>query len=109
VVSAKYAALDATSMPVLDIDHPLGIRTATLWLLQGEGCYSYFMYAESTVKAAALDIWSWSGGEVRRGLLAAGFRAYWSLLMIPVLFTTHRAIERLPTASCLMGAVLQPV
>jgi transposase len=47
VVSAKYFALDATSMPVLDIDHPLGIRTSTLWLLQGERAYSYFMYAES--------------------------------------------------------------
>ncbi len=47
VVTAKYTALDATSMPVLDIDHPLGIRTGTLWLLQGERSYSYFMYAES--------------------------------------------------------------
>jgi transposase len=47
VVSAKYSALDATSMPVLDIEHPLGIRTGTLWLLQGERTYSYFMYAES--------------------------------------------------------------
>jgi transposase len=47
VVGAKYSALDATSMPVLDIDHPLGIRTSTLWLLQGERVYSYFMYAQS--------------------------------------------------------------
>jgi transposase len=47
VVGSKYFALDATSMPVLDIDHPLGIRTSTLWLLQGERAYSYFMYAES--------------------------------------------------------------
>jgi transposase len=47
VVTAKYTALDATSMPVLDMDHPLGIRTGTLWLLQGERSYSYFMYAES--------------------------------------------------------------
>lgn len=47
VVTAKYTALDATSMPVLDIEHPLGIRTGTLWLLQGERSYSYFMYAES--------------------------------------------------------------
>jgi transposase len=47
VVGAKYSALDATSMPVLDIDHPLGIRTSTLWLVQGERVYSYFMYAES--------------------------------------------------------------
>lgn len=47
VVGAKYFALDATSMPVLDVEHPLGIRTSTLWLLQGERAYSYFMYAES--------------------------------------------------------------
>lgn len=47
VVTAKYFALDATSMPVLDLEHPLGIRTGTLWLLQGERSYSYFMYAES--------------------------------------------------------------
>lgn len=47
VVSSKYTALDATSMPVLDVDHPLGLRTSTLWLLQGERCYSYFLYAES--------------------------------------------------------------
>lgn len=47
VVSSKYFALDATSMPVLDIAHPLGIRTSTLWLLQGERSYSYFLYAES--------------------------------------------------------------
>jgi transposase len=47
VVGSQYFALDATSMPVLDFDHPLGIRTSTLWLLQGERAYSYFMYAES--------------------------------------------------------------
>lgn len=47
VMGSKYFALDATSMPVLDIEHPLGIRTSTLWLLQGERAYSYFMYAES--------------------------------------------------------------
>jgi transposase len=47
VVTSRYSALDATSMPVLDIDHPLGIRTGTLWLLQGDRVYSYFMYAES--------------------------------------------------------------
>jgi transposase len=47
VVDSNYLALDATSMPVLDIDHPLGLRTSTLWLLQGERSYSYFLYAES--------------------------------------------------------------
>jgi transposase len=47
VMNSTYCALDATSMPVLDVDHPLGLRTGTLWLLQGERVYSYFMYAES--------------------------------------------------------------
>jgi transposase len=47
VMGSSYLALDATSMPVLDIDHPLGIRTSTLWLLQGERAYSYFLYAKS--------------------------------------------------------------
>jgi hypothetical protein len=32
---------------VLDIEHPLGIRTGALWLLQGDHCYSYFLYANS--------------------------------------------------------------
>jgi transposase len=47
VVSSPYFAFDATSMPVLDIDHPLGIRTSTLWLLQGNRTHSYFMHAQS--------------------------------------------------------------
>jgi hypothetical protein len=47
VVGSPYFAFDATSMPVLDIDHPLGIRTSTLWLLQGDRTHSYFMYAQS--------------------------------------------------------------
>ena len=32
---AAYVALDATSLPVLDATHPLGIRTAALWLVVG--------------------------------------------------------------------------
>ena len=47
VVRSPYFALDATSMPVLDTECPLGIRTSTLWLLQGDQTHSYFMYAES--------------------------------------------------------------
>jgi transposase len=47
VVGSSYFALDATSLPVLDIDHPLGIRTSTLWLLQGDRAYSYFLYAKT--------------------------------------------------------------
>ena len=46
-VSSGYTAFDATSMPVLDHEHPLGIRSGALWLLQGDHCYSYFMYADS--------------------------------------------------------------
>jgi transposase len=47
VVGSSYFALDATSLPVLDIDHPLGIRTSTLWLLQGDRAYSSFLYAKT--------------------------------------------------------------
>ena len=46
-ISSGYFALDATTMPVIDSDHPLGIRTSALWLLQGDHRYSYFMYAPS--------------------------------------------------------------
>lgn len=46
-VSSGYVAFDATTMPVLDSKVPIGIRTGALWLLQGDHCYSYFMYAAS--------------------------------------------------------------
>jgi transposase len=46
-LSANYFGLDATSIPVLDVQHPLGVRTGALWLLQGDHRYSYFLYAES--------------------------------------------------------------
>jgi transposase len=46
-VSASYFAFDATGMPVLDTAAPIGIRTGALWLLQGDHCYSYFLYAKS--------------------------------------------------------------
>jgi len=46
-VTSSYFGLDATGIPVLDITQPLGIRTGALWLLQGDHCYSYFMYAKS--------------------------------------------------------------
>ena len=46
-ITSEYVALDATSMRVLDIEHPLGIRNSALWLIQGAHCYSYFFYAES--------------------------------------------------------------
>ena len=46
-MASEYVALDATSVRVLDIQHPLGIRSGAMWLLQGAHCYSYFMYAKS--------------------------------------------------------------
>ncbi|HEX3855058.1 MAG TPA: IS66 family transposase [Polyangiaceae bacterium] len=46
-MGSEYVALDATSIRVLDIEHPLGIRNGALWLIQGAHCYSYFLYAKS--------------------------------------------------------------
>ena len=46
-LSAAFTALDATSMPVIDKEHPLGIRTASLWLIEGDHRYAYFAYAPS--------------------------------------------------------------
>jgi transposase len=46
-LASRYTALDATSMPVLDDTHPLGIRTGALWLIEGAHLYSYFVYAPS--------------------------------------------------------------
>ena len=46
-LSSKYFGFDATGIRVLDPKHPLGIRSGALWLLQGDHCYSYFMYAPS--------------------------------------------------------------
>jgi transposase len=46
-MESEYVALDATSIRVLDVEHPLGIRNGALWLIQGAHCYSYFMYAKS--------------------------------------------------------------
>lgn len=46
-LTSTYFGFDATSIRVLDPEHPLGIRTGALWLLQGDHRYSYFMYASS--------------------------------------------------------------
>ena len=46
-LSPIYAALDATRIPVLDSTHPLGIRSGTLWLIEGAHRYAYFFYAPS--------------------------------------------------------------
>jgi len=44
-LSSAFTALDATRMPVLDAEHPLGIRNVSLWLIEGDHRYSYFVYA----------------------------------------------------------------
>ena len=46
-LSSQYFGFDATGIRVLDPRHPLGIRSGALWLLQGDHCYSYFLYAPS--------------------------------------------------------------
>lgn len=44
-LSSDFTALDATRMPVLDPQHPLGIRSGSLWLLEGDHRYACFVYA----------------------------------------------------------------
>jgi hypothetical protein len=46
-LSSSFTALDATRMPVLDPLHPLGIRSAALWLVEGDHRYACFLYAPS--------------------------------------------------------------
>jgi transposase len=46
-LSSRFTALDATRMPVLDPLHPLGIKSASLWLIEGDHRYSCFLYAPS--------------------------------------------------------------
>jgi transposase len=53
-LAASFTALDATSMPVLDTEHALGIRTGALWLIEGDHRYSLFVYA-STGEAKHID------------------------------------------------------
>lgn len=43
--ASSFTALDATSMPVIDVEHALGIRTSALWLIEGDHLYSLFVYA----------------------------------------------------------------
>lgn len=45
--ASDFTALDATRMPVLDADHPLGIRSGALWLIEGDHRYACFVYAPS--------------------------------------------------------------
>jgi hypothetical protein len=32
-MDSEYVALDATSIRVLDVEHPLGIRNGAIWLI----------------------------------------------------------------------------
>lgn len=53
-LSSSYTALDATSIKVLDEEHPLGIRTGSLWLIEGDDRYAYFVFA-ATAHASHID------------------------------------------------------
>lgn len=53
-LASSYTALDATSMKVLDMEHPLGIRTGSLWLIEGDHQYAYFVFAK-TAEADPID------------------------------------------------------
>jgi transposase len=46
-LASTYTAFDATRMPVLDPDHPLGIRSGSLWLINGAHQYASFVYART--------------------------------------------------------------
>jgi hypothetical protein len=46
-LSSAFTALDATRIPVLDPSHPLGIRSGSLWLIEGAHRYACFLYAPS--------------------------------------------------------------
>lgn len=53
-MASSFTALDATSMKVLDVTHPLGIRTGALWLIEGDHQYAYFVFAQ-TAEARHID------------------------------------------------------
>ena len=53
-LSSSFTAFDATSMKVLDGQHPLGIRTGSLWLIEGDHQYAYFVFAR-TAEAQPID------------------------------------------------------
>ena len=46
-LTSPFTALDATRMPVIDPKHPLGIRSGSLWLIEGAHKYAMFGYAPS--------------------------------------------------------------
>ena len=53
-LAASYTALDATSIKVLDQEHPLGVRTGSMWLIEGDHAYAYFVFA-ATAEAWLID------------------------------------------------------
>jgi transposase len=53
-LASSFTALDATSIKVLDEEHPLGVRTGSLWLIEGEHQYAYFVFAR-TAEARHID------------------------------------------------------
>jgi transposase len=53
-LASAFTALDATSMKVLDVTHPLGIRTGALWLIEGDHQHAYFVFAP-TAEAKHID------------------------------------------------------
>ena len=53
-LASSFTALDATSIKVLDDEHPLGIRTGSLWLIEGDHQYAYFVFAQ-TAEAYHID------------------------------------------------------
>jgi len=53
-LASSFTAFDATSMKVLDVTHPLGIRTGALWLIEGDHQYAYFVFAP-TAEAKHID------------------------------------------------------
>lgn len=46
-LSSSYVAFDATGLPILDAEHPLGIRAGTMWGLIGDGRWTTFIPAPS--------------------------------------------------------------
>jgi transposase len=53
-LASDFTAFDATSMKVLDAEHPLGIRTGSLWLIEGDHQHAYFVFAK-TADARPID------------------------------------------------------
>jgi hypothetical protein len=46
-LSSTFTALDATRLPVLDPLPPRGIKSGSLWLIEGDHTYACFLYEPS--------------------------------------------------------------